>query len=105
MSAAHKINLEKVFSVIFEKNKELHIFYKIARKWEDLVKKPFVTTTYPLKIIKNKTLFVAVMNNSVGSQFYYSKEDVVYKINLYLGYDAIIDIKTILKPMGLNIGV
>ncbi|NRA73881.1 MAG: DUF721 domain-containing protein [Rickettsiales bacterium] len=103
MGIPHKIRTEKIFSTIFKKNKELLVLYKIAQKWENLVKKLFVANTYPLKISKDKILFVAVANNSVGSQFYYSKEDVIFKTNLYLGYDAIIDIKTTLKPSKWNV--
>lgn len=74
------------------------LFYKIAQGWESFVDKAFINLTIPLKL-SNEILFVAVPNSSVSSQFYYSKEKVIANISLHLGYDALTDIKTILKPL------
>ena len=75
-------------------------FYKISQNWKNFVRQSFVTNTYPLKLLEGEkqeqVLFVAVQNTSVGSQFYYSKEEIVSKICLHFGYSVVHDIKTIL---------
>jgi len=98
MTIAKQINFEKLLSPIFKRQTNLMVFYKIAQGWGSFVDKAFVSLTIPLKL-SNGILVVAVPNSSVSSQFYYSKEKVTANISLHLGYDAIVDIKTILKPL------
>ena len=97
MTFAKKINAEKILSPILKKNKELMIFYKIAQQWENLVGQSFMYTTFPLKLSRERVLFIAVPNNSVSSQFYYSKEKIISNIHSYFGYDAISEIKLVIK--------
>jgi hypothetical protein len=99
MSIAKKINLEKILSPVFKENRELMLFYKIAKNWEAFVEESFIGITQPLKLTKEEVLFVAIPNSSVSSQFYYSKKKILANISLHLGYDAVVDIKTILKPL------
>ena len=98
MSFAKKINVEKILSPVFKEKKELMVFYKIAQQWKNFVGQSFVNTTLPLKLSREKVLFLAVPNSSVSSQFHYSKEKVISNIRSHFGHDAISDIKLIAKP-------
>jgi len=99
MRIAKKIDFNDFFSSILAGQKELRSFYKIAQQWDEFAGQTFKKITYPLKVLTNRSgdsiLFVVVPNSSVGSQFYYSKEQIIYKICLYFGYNVITDIKII----------
>jgi len=98
MSFARKINVEKILYSALKEKKELRIFYKIAKQWENFVGQSFANITHPLKLSKEGMLFVAVPNSSVSSQFHYLKEKVISNICLHLGHNVVSDIKTIAKP-------
>ena len=103
MNIANKINFEKILAPTFKENGALQLFYKIAQNWEGFVEKSFVNITMPLKLTMDNNgqgiLFIAVPNSSVSSQFYYSKEKIINNISLHLGYKAVVDVRTILKPL------
>ena len=106
------INVKKVeksidtfLSCLTQKRNELSVLYKISQNWSSFVDSIFIKSTYPLKIERGRanTLLIAVCNNSVGSQFYYSKERLISRINLHFGYDIVSNVRIVLKSFGLSL--
>ncbi len=85
--------------------KDGFVYFEIIKNWKNIVGEKMFKDVAPLKIkkINNENILSINVNKNVMIEIEYSRDQIIEKINSYLGFNAIHKIQIISKDSSLEI--
>jgi hypothetical protein len=85
--------------------KDGFVYFEIIKNWKNIVGEKMFKCVVPLKIkkINNENILSINVNKNVMIEIEYSRDQIIEKINSYLGFKAIHKIQIISKDSSLEI--
>lgn len=85
--------------------KDGFVYFEIIKNWKNIVGEKMFKCVAPLKIkkINNENILSINVNKNVMIEIEYSRDQIIEKINSYLGFKAIHKIQIISKDSSLEI--
>ena len=85
--------------------KDGFVYFEIIKNWKNIVGEKMFKCTAPFKIkkINNENILSINVNKNVMIEIEYSRDQIIEKINSYLGFKAIHKIQIISKDSSLEI--
>lgn len=79
--------------------KDGFVYFEIIKNWKNIVGEKLFKDTAPLKIkkINNENILSINVNKNIMIEIEYSRDQIIEKINSYLGFNAINKIQVISK--------
>jgi len=85
--------------------KDGFVYFEIIKNWKNIVGEKLFKDTAPLKIkkINNENILSINVNKNIMIEIEYSRDQIIEKINSYLGFNAINKIQIISKDSSFEI--
>ncbi len=85
--------------------KDGFVYFEIIKNWKNIVGEKLFKDTAPLKIkkINNENILSINVNKNIMIEIEYSRDQIIEKINSYLGFNAINKIQIISKDSSIEI--
>jgi len=85
--------------------KDGFVYFEIIKNWKKIVGEKLFKDTAPLKIkkINNENILSINVNKNIMIEIEYSRDQIIEKINSYLGFNAINKIQIISKDSSFEI--
>ena len=85
--------------------KDGFVYFEIIKNWKNIVGEKMFIDTAPLKIkkINNENILSINVNKNIMIEIEYSRDQIIEKINSYLGFNAINKIQIISKDSSFEI--
>ena len=85
--------------------KDGFVYFEIIKNWKNIVGEKLFKDTAPLKIkkINNENILSINVNKNIMIEIEYSRDQIIEKINSYLGFNAINKIQIYLKILLLRL--
>jgi len=85
--------------------KDGFVYFEIIKNWKNIVGEKLFKDTAPLKIkkINNENIISINVNKNIMIEIEYSRDQIIEKINSYLGFNAINKIQIITKDSSFEI--
>ena len=85
--------------------KDGFVYFEIIKNWKNIVGEKLFKDTAPLKIkkINNENILLINVNKNIMIEIEYSRDQIIEKINSYLGFNAINKIQIISKDSSFEI--
>ena len=85
--------------------KDGFVYFQIIKNWKNIVGEKLFKDTAPLKIkkINNENILSINVNKNIMIEIEYSRDQIIEKINSYLGFNAINKIQIISKDSSFEI--
>lgn len=85
--------------------KEGFVYFEIIKNWKNIVSEKMFKDVTPLKIkkINNENILSINVNKNIMIEIEYSRDQIIEKINSYLGFNAINKIQIISKDSSFEI--
>jgi hypothetical protein len=85
--------------------KDGFVYFEIIKNWKNIVGEKLFKDTAPLKIkkINNENILSINVNKNIMIEIEYSRDQIIEKINSYLGFNAINKIQIITKDSSFEI--
>ena len=85
--------------------KDGFVYFEIIKNWKNIVGEKMFIDTAPLKIkkVNNENILSINVNKNIMIEIEYSRDQIIEKINSYLGFNAINKIQIISKDSSFEI--
>ena len=85
--------------------KDGFVYFEIIKNWKNIVGEKMFIDTAPLKIkkVNNENILIINVNKNIMIEIEYSRDQIIEKINSYLGFNAINKIQIISKDSSFEI--
>ena len=85
--------------------KDGFVYFEIIKNWKNIVGEKMFKDTAPLKIkkVNNENILSINVNKNIMIEIEYSRDQIIEKINSYLGFNAINKIQIISKDSSFEI--
>jgi hypothetical protein len=85
--------------------KDGFVYFEIIKNWKNIVGEKMFKNVAPLKIkkINNENILSIIVNKNIMIEIEYSRDQIIEKINSYLGFNAINKIQIISKDSSFEI--
>ena len=85
--------------------KDGFVYFEIIKNWKNIVGEKMFIDTAPLKIkkVNNENILSINVNKNILIEIEYSRDQIIEKINSYLGFNAINKIQIISKDSSFEI--
>ena len=85
--------------------KDGFVYFEIIKNWKTIVREKMFKNVAPLKIkkINNENILSINVNKNIMIEIEYSRDQIIEKINSYLGFNAINKIQIISKDSSFEI--
>ena len=85
--------------------KDGFVYFEIIKNWKNIIGEKMFKDVAPLKIkkINNENILLINVNKNIMIEIEYSRDQIIEKINSYLGFNAINKIQIISKDSSFEI--
>jgi hypothetical protein len=85
--------------------KDGFVYFEIIKNWKNIIGEQMFKDVVPLKIkkINNENILLINVNKNIMIEIEYSRDQIIEKINSYLGFNAINKIQIISKDSSFEI--
>jgi len=85
--------------------KDGFVYFEIIKNWKNIIGEKMFKDVVPLKIkkINNENILLINVNKNIMIEIEYSRDQIIEKINSYLGFNAINKIQIISKDSSFEI--